>query len=185
MLKKLSALILIALLVTACEKKQASEEVPQLTVAQIDADAAQYVGKKVSVTGTAVHVCKHGGKRLFVIGDTPEPRFKITAGEQVNSFDVALEGSDIVATGVVQEQKVDEAFLDNWENELSKSTKPEVGHEGTEHTTNEHGEAVEEHAEAAESLAQIKSMREELAETGKESLSFYSLECESFNEVTE
>jgi RecJ-like exonuclease len=178
MLKKLSTISLVVLMIASCGNEKTTEKAVQLTVASITADAGAYVGKKVTVSGTVVHVCKHGGKRMFIIGDEPEPRFKITAGANVGAFDVALEGSEVSVTGVVQEQKVDEAFLNTWEAELSEEHKPEVGHEGREHGT---AEEVDDHHENAQN--QIKSLRKRLAESGKESISFYSLECESFSEI--
>ncbi len=178
MLKKLSITILTVLMIASCGKKEMTENIPQLTVAQLTTDAAEYVGKKVSVSGTVVHVCKHGGKRMVIIGDQPEPRFKITAGTSVGAFDAALEGSDVQVTGVIQEQKVDAAFLDNWETELSEEHKPEVGHEG--HAHGAAGEVDDHHEHAKQ---QISNLRKRLAESGKGAISFYNLECESFNEI--
>ena len=178
MLKKLSITILAVLFIISCGKNETTEEAPQLTIAQITADAGDYIGKKVSISGTVVHVCTHGGKRMFIIGDQPEPRFKITAGVSVGAFDAALEGSDVRVTGVIQEQKVDAAFLDNWEAELSEEHKPEVGHEG--HSHGAAGEVDDHHEHAKQ---QISNLRKRLAESGKDAISFYNLECESFNEI--
>jgi len=178
MLKKLSITILAALMIASCGKKEATENLPQLTVAQLTADAGEYVGKKVSVSGTVVHVCEHGGKRMFIIGDQPEPRFKITAGTSVGGFDLTLEGSNVQVSGVVQEQKVDAAFLDNWETELNEEHKPEVGHEGHGHSAA--GEVDDHHEHAKQ---QISNLRNRLAESGKDAISFYNLECESFKEL--
>lgn len=178
MLKKLYLFIIAALLITSCGSDEAKNKTAQLTVAEIMAKAVDYVGQEVSVTGTVEHVCKHGGKRMFIMGETPKQRFKIIAGTAVGFFDRKLEGSDVRVEGVVQVQKVDEAFLDNWEAEVSAGAKPEVGHEG-----HAHGEEQEDEDHHEEDLKKVRSMRQKLQESGKEYLFFYSLECRSFEEI--
>lgn len=174
MVQKLVILTCTALLIFSCGSETTTQDLPQLDVATLSSDVDDYVGKRVSVTGTVVHVCQHGGKRMFIIGEEPDPRFKITAGK-IGSFDAALEGSDVVVRGVIQEQKVDGAYLDTWEEGLDAEQKPEAGHEG-----HDHGTETDDHHENAQN--QITALRKRLAESGKESISFYNLECESFDE---
>ncbi len=176
MLKKLSVALLAVLFIASCAKTGAVKDVPKLTVAGITADAADYVDKVVSVTGNVAHVCHHSGKRLFLTGEDVESRFKVVAGESIEKFDIALEGSDITITGLIREQRVDKAFLDEWEADVSEEAKPEVGHEGDHDAS-----ALEDHHES--SLDKIKVMRKKLAESEKEYLAFYSLECQSFEVV--
>jgi hypothetical protein len=160
----------------SCSTEKKEEVSQQLSVAEITEKAPEYVGKTVAVSGTIVHVCKHGGKRLFMIGEDPKERFKVTAGTAIGSFDVKLEGSDAVATGIIEEQRIDEAFLNSWEVEMNTDTKPEVGHQG-----HQPGEKQEDHD--SNQNQQIASMRKQLAESGKDHLSFYSLKCESMKEL--
>jgi hypothetical protein len=175
-MQKIFAIILSVLIFIACSENKQQAELASITVTDITAKTSEYVGKTVSLTGTVVHVCKHGGKRLFMVGEDSKQRFKVTAGTGVGSFDVKLEGSDIVVTGLVEEQRVDEAYLNSWEEEITPETKPEVGHEG-----HDKGEEEEDHED--EQKKKIENMRKKLAESGKEYLSFYSLKCESFNEL--
>ena len=174
MTKKLSVIALLVLLAASCGSNVEKQDTMQLTVSDITAKTADYVGQEVSITGTVEHVCRHGGKRLFIIGEDPKDRFKITAGPAVGTFDMSLEGSDIRVVGVVQEQVIDEAYLDNWEAEVGAGAKPEVGHQGHDRSN------IEEEDHSEESVRQINMMRKKLEESGKESLSFYSLECQSF-----
>jgi hypothetical protein len=64
--------------------------------------AAENVGKDVEVKGMVVHVCKHGGKKMFIIGEDPEMRVKIDASDKVSFFKPELEGSTVVLTGTIQ-----------------------------------------------------------------------------------
>ena len=64
--------------------------------------AAKNVGKEVEVSGMVVHVCKHGGKKMFLIGEDPEKRVKITVSEKVSVFEPELEGSVVSVKGIIE-----------------------------------------------------------------------------------
>ncbi len=173
-------LLMVVALIFACgtqEKPQTTEAV-ELGVKALADSTEQYVGETVELTGTVVHVCRHGGKRLFMIGDEPQPRFKVTAGAEVGAFDLELEGSKVMVTGVVNVDRIDEAFLDRREAELESGTKEEVEHQAHREQV---GEA--EMSETEETRAQLKAMRKQLEESGKEQLSFYSVEAESLEKL--
>jgi len=119
------------------------------------------------------HVCKHGGKRMFIMGDKPEDRVKVESGEKIAAFDVALEGSDVKVIGVGQITKIDEAYLDNWEAEALA--------EEEEHTEGEEEGAGDDHHGGA--LEQIAALRKQLEDSDREYLGFYHVECVSFEEL--
>jgi RecJ-like exonuclease len=64
--------------------------------------AADMVGKQVEIQGMVVHVCKHGGKKMFIIGENPDVSVKITASDKVSVFEPELEGSTVYVTGIVE-----------------------------------------------------------------------------------
>jgi len=64
--------------------------------------ASENVGKQVEIQGMVVHVCRHGGKKLFIVGEDPEMRVKITASEKVSVFEPELEGSTIKVQGIIE-----------------------------------------------------------------------------------
>jgi hypothetical protein len=64
--------------------------------------AAQNVGKEVEISGMVIHVCRHGGKKMFLIGEDPEKRVKINASDKVNVFEPELEGSVVSVKGVIE-----------------------------------------------------------------------------------
>ena len=151
MFKKLFLFTMIAVLFAACnsattesgDQTSATENQPEEIVMMTSTDfythPEDYVGKSVVIEGTAVHVCKHGGKRMFIIGDeSEEDRIQVKAGDAIDAFDVELEGSDVTVKGVMDELRIDEPYLTEWENEL-KADNPESelkihrGEEGHEH----------------------------------------------------
>lgn len=153
----------------------AKGDIPEIEISNFENVADNHVGEKVNVKGTVVHVCEHGGKRMFLIGDDPNKRVKITKGDAMASFKPEMEGSDVTVEGVVHAKEVDEAYLNQWEKDVKANIK-----ESTKkiHTGEEGHEKKE--GEAKETLQKIKNMRAQLEKSDKEVLSFYSIECSDY-----
>ncbi len=184
-MKRYVFLILVIFAFAACGSSETSEPVdaaiqqeeiiPALVPADLLSDPDQYVGRIVTLTGTVQHVCERTGKRMFLSGaDSPDKTFKVTAGRDIGEFSIDLNGSDVTAKGAIVVQKVNQAYLDNWEAEIETGAKPEAAHEG-------HGSGKEEAmTEMEESRMQLENMRKALAKSGKDQLLFYSLECTEY-----
>lgn len=181
MMEQVLFLLLGLTLIIGCGNKaeKTAEDAIQLTVSQVVENAEQYVEKSVKIEGTVMHVCRHGGKRLFLAGENPDVRFKVVAGEAIPVFDVALEGSDLVVTGVMKEDRIDAAYLDQQEADLLSAAPNEAEHEALEQG---HADSVTHVDQNAERLAQIKDLRKQLEESGKDYLAYYSIEVQSLEE---
>ena len=122
MLKKVFIFAIIALIMAGCannttqEQTEATEpeteavaEIIQVAVIDFPAEAEKLVGKEVFIEGTVIHVCKHGGKKMFIAGDEdPDIRIKITTdGEAVPAFQTDLEGSYVKVKGIVDAIEVE------------------------------------------------------------------------------
>jgi len=204
MLKKLSVIVVLALIFASCgNNAEEQEEVKVLTVAQFNEQAENLVDSIVSVEGTVEHVCKHGGKRLRMFGEDPEVILNVEVGEEINMFEAELEGSDVIIEGVVAEFRIDNAYLDEWEaKEKAKLAEDttivadaettedieavEEEHEEIEAVEEEHEtEAVEEEHEeknvnehhVSDVFGQIETYRKQIAESEKDYLPFYSITC--------
>lgn len=161
-------ILIIISLVIGCS--ETSELTPDILIQNTD----QYVGSRVEVSGIVDHVCHQSGKRMFIKEtESSAERFKIVTTAKIEKFEIELEGKTVKVAGLINEQKVDKAFLDNWEKEII-GEKPEIGHQGHDHDKAE----VDSHHEPA--LEQINALRKQLAESDKDYLSFYSLACTSF-----
>lgn len=177
MVRKLSLVFLILLLAIGCSQQQAKQETSDITLAELTTNTGDYVGKIVQVKGTVNHVCRHGGKKLFIIGDSPNQSFKINAGVEVGSFNIALEGSDVQVLGVIEEERVDAEYLDEWEAQACPTEKNAALAKSSEQS--------DELTESQKStLKNINSLREKLDESEKPHLSFYSMSCQSFKEIS-
>jgi hypothetical protein len=172
----------VALVLTSCGKnpgEPASAGVadpafdgPRMAVAAVMDAAVDYVGTAIAVTGTVEHVCRHGGKKMFIMGDDPADRLRIETGDRISEFAVDLEGSDVVVQGVIVEDKIDDAYLDTWEAELKDP--------GTDGGAGKGAEAGEHHDDIP---TQIATFRMIIADNDGEPISFYHLECDSFTEL--
>ncbi len=128
-----------------------------IPVKDFQAKADEFVGKTIYVSGTVDHVCKHGGKKVVIVSDDGEASLKIMAGDKISKFDKEIEGETINVLGTVQEKRVDEAYLSDWEDEVKehhKTTDPEY----------------------KEDMEKIAELRKKIKESKKGYLSFYSMD---------
>ncbi|MCF6243399.1 MAG: hypothetical protein L3J74_18940 [Bacteroidales bacterium] len=178
MIEKLFYLVAIAGLLGACQPKQENtdnqtntaktteqkiqEEVPEIDIADFDAQAKNFVGKEVKVNGIVDHVCKHGGKKLLLVADSADIHV-----ESKKRFDDAIVGNEVVVIGKVKEFKVDEAYCLKMEEDNLKS----------------HSEGKSNDKLFEQKKKQIAAYRDSMEKAGVDHLSFYSLEFISLNEA--
>lgn len=168
-----SALFLLA----ACGTRQ-TQQPPKVTfdLTELETMAPQYVGQEITLSGTIDHVCKHGGARMFLVGSKPSARIRVDAGENMQ-FDAQWEGKTAYVTGILEELRIDSAYLAKWEQEVKEK-------KAGDHASGVHmGEAGHEKAEEgdiAAELQRIEDYRTAILDSGKDHLSFYSLKCTSY-----
>ena len=167
--------------ITKTEKTDVQkQESMKIEVEEYLADPEQYIGKELVLTGTVVHVCKNDGKKLFIIGKNPEKRVKFTTGKDMPSFDIKWEGSKIEICGIVKEQRINEAMLDDMEKKAKESPEPEHKAE-EEHEKHEHEEGDDHHHSSKEDqLKNIQKLREKIKKSEKGYISSFSLECSKY-----
>ena len=111
-MKKLAFVSLLALVLLSATtlfaqdepkaKAAVSQTVTAVTPEKFQDFAAENIGKEVEIEGMVIHVCKHGGKKMFIIGEDPEMRVKITASDKIGEFKPELEGSTVHVMGVIE-----------------------------------------------------------------------------------
>jgi hypothetical protein len=101
MMKKITALALISFFMLAGISAIA-QEIAVIKPSDFPDQAEQYMGQKIQIEGMVVHVCKHGGKKMFIVGDDPDVRVKIDASDEVSVFKTELEGSTVMVQGIVE-----------------------------------------------------------------------------------
>lgn len=190
MKKYVIALVALVFVLTACENQQKKEntseeevmlieEIVPISLSDFDVKAEELVGKQVMLSGTVDHVCKHGGQRMFVIETGSEGRVKVTPDENIAAFKTDLEGQSVKLIGIVEEQRIDEDYLKEWEEEILSGVdmgddKGEGSHLGGD--TEKGGSD----ADMEEEMEKVNNLRQEIAETEKGYLAFYSVLCTEY-----
>ena len=110
MYKRLLLFVLISAIITACGnsgkndvqvKQEGADASAKVEFASLSENPDNYVGKTISVEGKVVHVCTQSGKKMFLVGENPDIRLFIAAGETISKFPMELLGSEITVEGVI------------------------------------------------------------------------------------
>jgi len=179
MQKILLSTAIIFLVLASCNSGQNgidSANAVKVSVLAFEQQAAGLVDKAVVIEGTVLHTCKHSGKRMFLVDGNDSIRVEVTAGKDITKFDEKLVGSRVRVLGTLKEERIDEKYLNEWENEVKK---PVENHEAGVHS----GAKGHEDQGSQEKLDQINALREDLKNSGKDHLSFYSVEADKFEEL--
>ncbi len=188
-MKKIAFLSLIAAFLMSCgnnpktssdnASSDESNQPVQITVANFSEKAPELVDKLVFIRGIADHICKHDGKKLFLVDTISDGRVKVVTGENTVAFNIEYEGYDFEITGKVLETVVDETYLQEWEEEIKAGIEEKKHLEG-----GKSAEANEEdHHSDEEAMESIQRYRDQMAEQGVNKLSFYSIEASSYKVV--
>ena len=170
------ALLAVALIGTSCGNKQqksssdTTTEQATSSALEIDsllANAESLAGQEVTIEGVCTHTCKHGARKIFLMGSDDTQVIRVEAGT-LGAFDPKCVNSIVRVTGTLKEQRIDEAYLQNWEAQLK-------------------AQAAEKHGDGEAGFVSEKKAREETAKiadrkanSGKEYLSFYFMEANSY-----
>lgn len=170
MMKNVLGLLVVAVLMFSCgtkEKKNdeasAEKESAVLTVDKIMADIENFIDKDVTVKGLVNHVCAHGGKRMFILGDDPDVALRITPDKNLGIFEKELEGNIVLIKGVLKELIIDQDYIDQLEKEITEGVDNEALHD---HSGGDHDEDEEAGVDSSK-IKQIEMMKAEIAEAEK------------------
>lgn len=113
MYKSLLVFVLISAMIISCNpgKKdvKASGDAPDASAkvefAALTSNPDNYVGKTIAVEGKVVHVCTESGKKMFLVGENPDVRLFVAAGENISKFPMELLGSEITVEGVITKRE--------------------------------------------------------------------------------
>ena len=163
-----------------------------VSIAEFDDTAETLTGKAVSIEGIVDHVCMHGGDKMFIIDDNSKGRIKITVGENMPVFNTEWVGKSIKVEGIVEELRIDEDYLNDWENELLANNEESEKGKGLDKQEKEgegdHKTSKGKNADQGEHIdgfKQIENLRAEIAETEKGYLVYYSIVCSEYKFATE
>ena len=183
-------LMMAALFIAACftmmscggGKKQAQNaEETAMSIDEVLEKAADLVEQTVVIEGVCTHTCRHGAKKMFLVGSDDSKTLRIESGE-LGAFDTKVVNNVVTVKGILKEERVDEAYLQDWEASLKAETEEKHGN-----GDGEGGCATEKNARgetANTTEGRIADFRAKIAvekeKTGKEYLSFYHIVANSY-----
>ena len=126
------AMIAACLVMVSCgggKKQQAAEEaVVAMSIDDVMAKASGLVEQEVTIEGVCTHTCSHGAKKMFLVGSDDTKTLRIEAGE-LGAFDTKVVNNVVTVKGVIKEERIDEAYLVDWETRLKNQTEEKHGNE--------------------------------------------------------
>lgn len=193
-MKKLSTLLLIlcllpgTLLLQQCKskapaqtEKQTSGNIQTLSIDELLGKSGQLAGQIVETEGLCTHICSHGGGKIFLMGSDDTKTIRVEAGKEIGKFKPETVNNMVKVKGTLVEERIDEAYLTQWEEKIKAQTDEK-------HGTSEAGCSSEQKARgettANSTRERIDNFRKRIAERkekeGKDYLSFYHIEAQSY-----
>ena len=164
------------------QTEETAPAVEILTVVDLLSQASSLVDSTVTFEGVCSHTCKHGATKMFVLGSDDTKTIRVEACE-LGAFDNKCIHRPVTVSGVLREQRIDEDYLAQWEEKLKAQAAAEETH-------GENGQGSCDSEKAARGVTsnsaegQIAEYRARIAERqaneGKNYLSFYYVEAESY-----
>jgi hypothetical protein len=105
MIKNVIGILAIAAMMISCgtstgdKKSDSPEAAVNIEFASLIETPTDFLDKDIVISGNVVHVCTHSGKKMYIVGENPDIRLFITAGEELPKFPMELLGSTITVTG--------------------------------------------------------------------------------------
>ena len=180
-IKSLLILATVALFAISCGGNRAKSVTAEavVEVETLLAGATAYVDKIIEVEGICTHICQHGARKIFLMGSDETKSIRIESGN-LGAFDQKCQNSIVKVIGTLCEERIDEAYLQNWEAAVAANSAEQHGdgESGCETEKRARGETGSTTAERiADFRAKIAARK---AAEGKEYLSFYYVVAQAY-----
>lgn len=181
--------IMLAFTATSCGNRNAKNNSSQTvaeasTAMEVDdllATAETIIDQEIEVEAICTHLCSHGATKMFLMGSDDSKTIRVEAAK-LGAFNQKCANSIVKVKGIVREERIDEAYLQQWEQMAAAG--------GDEHGDDESGCDTEKAArgETGNTVAErIADFRTKIAARneaeGKAYLSFYFIEALSYEIV--
>jgi hypothetical protein len=185
------AIVAAALMMVACgnnqNNKAADEQAQVAQAVMIDsvlAEGEALAGQLIEIEGVCTHICSHSASKIFLLGENEGKTIRVEAAE-LGSFDQKCVNSIVKVKGILHEERIDEAYLQAWEQRIANKTEEKHGEGDGEGGCDTEKAARGETANTSE--GRIADFRAKIAARkeadGKEYLSFYYVEAQEYEVV--
>lgn len=162
----------------------ASNTTSAIEVDALLGDAAELTDKEVTVEGICTHICRHGGKKIFLMGSDDTQVIRIEAGEAIGAFDAGCVNNVVRVKGRLVEDRIDEAYLAAWERRVAEATDEQHGTGEAGCSTEKQARGEAQTATTEQRIADFRTrIADREAKEGKAYLSFYHVAGESYEIV--
>ncbi len=190
MIKRMLTILLLTALMAGCSNPKQNNNQDQkadsnpssqtiLKVNQVMNQPAHYTGKKITVEGVVTHVCEHGGKRLHLSPSGSDVKLRVRTGKGLQPFKREIVGSTVQITGLFEEERLDQQYL----NQLKKGQEKSHDHDAHQEDASSEGEQGEKAAaeQGQVSQAYIEEMEQKIKNSEKGYISEYWLTAENIS----
>jgi hypothetical protein len=159
---------LTVIIIGACNTKPKTTEKQAVGVAQLLTIIDQNIDQELTIVGTVNHVCSHSGRRCFLLDSIGENTIRVEAAGEIESFSKELMGSTIKVKGLIREDRLTLAEIEEMEQDVLEKHP-------------EDAEAAGENCSAE--MSNIHKMREWMKEHGKDYYAIYYVDGLSYELV--
>ena len=152
-----------------------------MTVDRVLVSADSLSGHEVVFEGVCTHICAHGGRKIFVMGSDDSKVLRVEADGSIGSFPKETVNSIVVVKGILAEDRIDEAYLDAWEQKIKETeavnTASESSHCDAEQKAQGQADIKNAFDRSGDFRSKIASRTEK---EGKPYLSFYHVDASQY-----
>lgn len=176
---------LVVALLTGCSSQKSEDRNVLSKVYDVDQVLAapdSLADLSFRLEGVCTHVCQHGGKKLFLMGSDEDHTLRVEAGEKIGQFNSDVVNNVVTVTGKLVEERIDEAYLTAWENEIAAAAAEQHGEAGESGCATEMKAAGETPVDTqSQRIANFRQRIEQRnREEGKNYLSLYHIVADSY-----
>lgn len=185
------AMVAAALMMVACgnnqNNKAAEEQAEVAQAVMIDhvlAEGEALADQLIEIEGVCTHICSHSASKIFLLGENEGKTIRVEAAE-LGSFDQKCVNSIVKVKGILHEERIDEAYLQAWEERIANKTEEKHGEgDGDGGCDTEKAARGETANTSVERIADFRTKIAARKEAdGKEYLSFYYVEAKEYEIV--
>lgn len=124
-IKFFAAIAVVAMSLTSCggsSKQEAAttDSIVAISVDEVLANPDSLVGQTITIEGVCSHLCKHGGKKAFVLGSGDSQLLRCeSTPEMGGAFSKETIHKPISVTGILREERIDEAAVKRMEEQYA------------------------------------------------------------------
>lgn len=142
---KKSALLLVSFILflsVSCQQKKehdtsqnkneiSEKQAPKLTSYSVDEvlnDATSFIDKEIIIKGYCTHICAHTKRKLFLDNSDHSQTLRVEPKENTPYKDSFIE-KEVSVYGYLVEDRIDEAYLNDWEEQIATNSEEIHGEE--------------------------------------------------------